>query len=123
MSKTHIPRFKILKNPRTIIIIGVIISAAALTMPCSHGADAPDIRTISGMVTSTDWVRSTIVVRYAISRTYYDIRLIVPKGVKISKQGDVISFANINIGDPVTVEFYYDPQGAAVALNISVHLL
>lgn len=75
-------------------------------------ADAPEIRSARGIVTSRDWVGSTITVNY--------IRFHVPAGIKVYKGSTTVGFTAININDPVIVKYYQDSSGAYNAVEITV---
>ncbi|MDO8661627.1 MAG: hypothetical protein Q7K98_00170 [Candidatus Omnitrophota bacterium] len=73
-------------------------------------ADDSDDKTISGTVTSLDWVKSTLAVRYADPYTGNtdEITLKITGDSELTRGSDSISASDIEQGDPLMVTYYRD---------------
>jgi peptide chain release factor len=78
-----------------------------------------------GLIVDVDWVGQTIVVRWLQTQgdvQYDEISIFVPDNTRITKGSDTISLSDINITDPVTVEYYNAAPGPLTAVSINVKL-
>ncbi len=73
-------------------------------------ADDSEDKTISGTVSSTDWVKSVVSVRYADPYTGNtdEINLRSTGDSEITRGTDSISLSDVEQGDPVSVTYYKD---------------
>ena len=96
-------------------ILYVLMLLLILSIPCysQDNSGNPPVSTIDGSVTSVDWVGAVISVNN-------NILISVPPDTVIYKGEDSISLTEVNEGDPVTVTYYDDPDGAHKALRIIV---
>ena len=81
------------------------------------------IRTVTGKVNKTDWVGSSMIVRWFEPNGNYDeIAIKVTKKTKIFKAGQPLSFSAINVWDDINVKYYDDPDdfGPLRAVGITV---
>ena len=110
--------------------VGLFLLAGVLLIaPFSHADEDEQpmiIKTVSGKVNKTDWVGSTMIVRWFQSNGNYDeITLNVNKKTKIYKGGNSLSFSAINIWDDVNVKYYDNPNDfgplRALAINVVSH--
>ena len=107
--------------------VGLFLLAGVLLIAPFSYADEDEqpmiIKTVSGKVNKTDWVGSTMIVRWFQPNGSYDeISIKINKKTSIYKGGDPLSFAAINIWDDVNVRYYDDPKdfGPLMALAINV---
>ena len=77
-----------------------------------------EIQVARGVVSSTDWVGSILVVNTGGD----EITLTVPDNTIILKGGRRISFAEVNQNDNVTVEFYDDHFAGLKVISITINL-
>ena len=99
----------------------------AVTLFISQGfcqeAHEQELRTVVSIVDSIDWVGSIMIVNWQNAEedfAYTSLTLQVPQDVVIYKGTDKIGFSEVNLGDEVTVTYYRDQSGQAVAKSISV---
>jgi len=73
-------------------------------------AEESDDKTVSGTVTSLDWVKSTLTVRYADPYTGNtdEINLRVTGDSELTRGSDSVSASDIEQGDPVMATYYHD---------------
>ena len=73
-------------------------------------ADVSEDKTISGTVTALDWVRSTLIVRYADPYTGNtdELTLRVIGDSELTRGSESISSSDIEQGDPIEVTYYQD---------------
>ena len=108
------------------VLVLFLLAGVLLAAQFSYADEAEQpmiIKTVSGKVNKTDWVGSTMIVRWFQPNGSYDeISIKVTKKTKIYKGGKPLSFAAINIWDDVSVKYYDDPSDfgplRAVAVNV-----
>ena len=71
-----------------------------------------DTMTMRGIVGSVDWVGSLLVVDA--------VQFLVTDKTKAYKGNSKIWFSEINVGDPVVVDYYKDDKGVLKAVRITV---
>ena len=110
-------------------VLILFLLAGVLSAPFTYAdEDAPPmiVKTVSGKVNKTDWVGSTMIVRWFQSNGNYDeISIKITRQTKIYKGGNPLSFSAINIWDDVNVKYYDDPNDfgplRALAVNVVSH--
>lgn len=106
---------KKIKGKKGMALLKTLIFAAAvftISGPCYCEDGARETRMARGIVTSRDFVSSTLVVNY--------VRYHVPPDVRVYKGNSKMGFSAININDPVTLRYYQDSSGAYQATDITV---
>jgi len=85
------------------LILTVMVISLAL-------ADDSDDKTISGTISSTDWVKSAVSVRFAQPYTgdMDEVTLRATGDSEIVRGTDSVSLSDIEQGDPVSVTYYKD---------------
>ena len=94
-----------------ILVTAVAVIAMSGLCYCQDSATR-EIRTARGIISSRDYVSSTIVVNY--------IRYHVPADVKVFKGSSKMGFSGINVSDPVVIKYYQDSSGAYQVAEITV---
>jgi len=97
-----------------IIVTGIMFMMAGVTNHC-YSEDSSEINetvTAGGTVTSVDWVGSVLAVN--------DVEFSVPSNVEVRKGNDKTGFADINVGDDVTVTYTKERDGSLKAVRIVV---
>jgi len=91
---------------RGVVILLVLISMGIAPLL----ALASDDSTISGTISGTDWVSSTVTVRYfdPYSGNNDEINLKVTEDTALTRGTDDISLSDIEQGDPVNAVYYND---------------
>ena len=108
------------------LIAGIWVCAAIIVAApayyCQEEIDTSKLERINGWVTSVDTFNSVISVKWQGSDyiNYNETTFIIPEGMKFRKGTDQIDIFDVNIGDPVTVEFYLDKTGAAKITRMDV---
>ena len=89
-------------------LVGLILTFICFTASLSWAEEGQ--KTISGTVTETDWVSSSISVRYFpdFSTDADELDLKVTSDAKMRRDTDAISFSDIEINDPVTATYFDD---------------
>lgn len=98
-----------------IYIVDIALIFAVILAPAGCYADKSDdqsVKTMSGTVTSSDWVGSVMVVD--------NIKFSVPSNIPVRKGNDDISVSEINNGDGVIVRYKVLPSGILEAISITV---
>jgi hypothetical protein len=100
-------------NFKKISLISFIIILGAITFSCWALNDNTEIKTISGRITDTDWVKSTITIRYfqPFSSNPDEITIFVPREAKILCGSSTLYRSDLEQSDPVTVSFYDTDMG------------
>jgi len=90
--------------------ICVIFLTLSSIIICAALADDSEDKTISGSVSSIDWVKSTVSVRYADPYTGNtdEILFRATSDSEITRGTDSISLSDVEQGDPVSVNYYKD---------------
>ena len=112
---------KHIKVFRALALAAVVIFIAGFG--CCEEKQEVKLRTVVSIVDSIDWVGSIMIVNWQNTEedfAYTSLTLYVPQDVTIYKGTDKIDFTEINPGDEVTVTYYRDSSGQAVAKSISV---
>ena len=82
------------------------------------------IQSVTGSIVSTEWVGDIICVRWLQAEGiigYDNLTISVPDGLKINKGTDIVTLANLNIGDNVTVKYYNDNFAGLKAVSLTVN--
>ena len=109
-----------------ILIAGVCVCAAlaiaAGTCYCQEDVNTSELKRINGWVTSVDTFNSIISVKWQGSDyiNYNETTFKIPEGMQFRKGTDQIDIFDINIDDPVTIEFYTDNTGATKIKRMDV---
>lgn len=104
------------------IMLQILAPEAAL---CQEVHNGRQIQFIQGEVAAVDWAGSKLVVRWFDNETLSndEINFFVPDGAKVTKGNEtVMGFAEIQVGDRVTVEYYNDSPGALKVISINVKI-
>jgi len=111
-----------MRRPAAIILIiaGAAVFSAA---PYCCGAGSPEraAKSIHGEVSSVDWVSGTLVVKWLDVEfdVFQEISFTVPDGFKIKKGPNTIDLSELEIGDPLIVNYYENPDGSTELININ----
>lgn len=130
--RRHSEKKKLRKDMRLVgleaLLIFTLFSMVSLGGPrqyCFGNEDSRQVKIIEGNIVDIDWVAQKIVVRWLQTQgqvTFDEITIFVPDGTKITKGSDTISLSDLNMTDPVTVEYYNDSPGPLKAKSINVKL-
>ena len=90
--------------------VGLAFLILAFVAVASASAEDGEEKNISGTVSSVDWVKSVVVVRYSAPYTGNtdEISLRVTGDSELSRGSESISLSDIEQSDPVTVTYYRD---------------
>ena len=86
-------------------------------------ADNRQILTLRGQISQIDWVASSITVRWLQAEGYvaYDeTTFFVPDNANVTKGGNVIGLADLQVGASVTVEYINTSPGPLKLINLTV---
>ena len=95
--------------------------AAVFLMITPLFLQAEEEMTVSGTVTDTDWVSSSLTVRYRdpYRGRFDEVTIKVPREAKLNRGTRQITFSDIRQSDDVTVTFYADDLNGFKAKRIS----
>lgn len=106
------------------IMFMFLLSAVAWDAPvyCEDEVTGHKILILKGNVSSVDWVKSMIVVKWFDRSDFRfdEVALYTERNTKITKKGSSIGLGDLNTGDRVIVEFYNDSPNPLKAVSITV---
>jgi len=79
-----------------------------------------ELRTAKGRVVAVNWIAQTLTVRFFVDGAFDELNLFIPEKIKIAKNNNAISFANINIGDQVKADYYNTSPGPLKVISLAV---
>ncbi|MBN2453767.1 MAG: hypothetical protein JXB40_05875 [Candidatus Omnitrophica bacterium] len=107
------------------ILLGLFLMAAVMLSGgecfCEDIEDR-DIRTMSGTIDAINTFDSMITVKWQdydlihFNKTTFKI----PEGMKFYKETDIIDIFDLNINDPVNIEYYIDNTGRPIMVRMDV---
>jgi len=105
--------------------LAIIFAIIILTNQASfvYGEDDSkkyELRTVKGRVVAVNWVAQTLTVRFFVAGDFDELDLFIPEKIKIAKDNNAISFANINIGDQVKADYYNTSPGPLKVISLAV---
>ncbi|MCX5677836.1 MAG: hypothetical protein NTY76_01880 [Candidatus Omnitrophica bacterium] len=95
-----------------IFVIAIMMQACGESY-CDDSAVGRQIRRMEGTITAVDTFDSTFAVEWqGEDLIHYNVTTFkVPEGMDFYKGTDMVDILDINIGDPVTIEYYIDGSG------------
>ncbi len=103
------------------LIVFMVISTIAPAY-CQEEAGNRQLNTFSGIISSVNWVDSTVKIRYIVNRGTHEAFFSVPPEAKIFKRNRPIWFSEVNIGDHVIVSYYTDHAGVLKIASLTVEV-
>lgn len=82
--------------------------------------DTPGVKTLRGLVSSIDWVASTIVVRWLDQTVYDEMTFTIPSDVQVYIRNQPVELSDINLSDDVTIEYINNGYAGLKVLSITV---
>lgn len=109
---------------RLAAIILIIVSVVAFGSAPSYsdaGTSERPVKTIHGDVSSVDWVSGTFGIKWLDIEydVYQEMSFTVPDGFKIRKGPNTMDLSELEIGDPLIVNYYANPDGSAELIDIN----
>lgn len=109
---------------RNVIILAAVFSIG-IAAPCHCQEDqqqeqARQIATVTGNIAELDWAGSKMTIKgfNPADNTNREVVISVPDDAVMNKGTEGIGFAELEIGDEVTVKYYEDPQGNATLVSL-----
>lgn len=110
---------------RRLAAIILIISSAmvfkAAPSYCESGASGRAAKSIHGEVSSVDWVGGTFAIKWldVEFNDYLEMSFKVSDGFKIKKGSDTIYLFDLEIGDPLMVNYYENSDGSTELISVN----
>lgn len=102
-------------------VIGLaILLAAGLVVPCYPQDQTSQTNEMQGTIAELDWAGSKLVLRTFIDNNFDEAVFIVPDDVKVYKGTGSWSFAELNVGDRIVVQYY--PQKFMLPKIVSIRV-
>ena len=99
-------------------ILGILVVAAA-SVYASEDDRSRRIQNIQGDVVAMDWVGSKMTVNSGLAYPNDEVTVEVSSNTLISREGQRLSFSDIEVEDGVSVDYVVDPgTGAFIAKRI-----
>ena len=106
----------------TISVVTVAIAAMVLSGGSCSAEDTEDrdMRSMDGNITEVDTFNSTITVKWQDQNLigYNYTTFAIPEGMTFYKGSDTVDIFDLNIGDPVTIEYYIDKTGTSKIVRL-----
>ena len=113
-----------MRSVKSILWIAVIAFAiqAGGSAYCDDNAISQDMRRMEGTITAVDTFNSSLTVQWqGMDLIHYSVTtFIIPEGMTFSKGTDTVDIMDVNIGDPVTIEYYVDGTGTPKIVRMDV---
>ncbi len=89
---------------------------------CDDNAVSRTIRRMEGTITAVDTFNSSIAVQWqGVDLIHYSVTtFIIPDGMQFYKGTDMVDIMDVNIGDPVTIEYDVDNAGTPKILRMDI---
>ena len=114
---------------RAVKLLSCIIVAVALAMQIAGSAHCDDdnmsqaLRRMGGTITEVDTFNSAIAVQWQDSNLigYNSTTFIIPDGMQFYKGTEKVNIMDLNIGDPVTIEYYVNNSGTPKMVRMDIN--
>jgi len=110
----------------TKIFLGILIIAAVMQIGaechCDNSIIGRAIKRMSGNITAVDTFESTVAVQWQDQDLiHYNITTFkIPEGMTFSKETDTVDILDVNVGEPVTIEYYVDESGTPRIVRMDI---
>ncbi len=103
-----------------LIVSGMSVFGAAPSY-CESEAAGRAAKSIHGEVSSVDWVGGTFTIKWLDIEfdVYQEMSFNVPDGFKIKKGPDTIDLSDLEIGDPLMVNYYENSDGSTELISVN----
>jgi len=103
-----------------LIVSGMFVFNAAPSC-CESEAAGRAAKSISGEVSSVDWVGGIFLIKWfdTESDVYQEMSFKAPDGFKIKQGTNTTDLAGLEIGDPLVVNYYENPNGSTELISIN----
>jgi|GEM_PF-3519326 len=108
-----------------LLLAGAIV-ASVITFgagPCpAQDVEERDMKMMSANLTAVDTFNSTITVKWQDTDLihYNYLTFAIPEGMTFDRGSDKVDIMDINVEDPVTIEYYFDPSGTPKIVRMQV---
>ncbi|MBL7158513.1 MAG: hypothetical protein ISS91_03300 [Candidatus Omnitrophica bacterium] len=111
----------ILGSLLAICICAIFITGASASY-CQERIATNQLISINGRITEIDTFNSVISVKWqGYDAINYNTTLFtIPEGMRFSKGTEIVDIFDLNIGDPVTIEYFIDNTGTAKMVKMTV---
>lgn len=96
--------------------IMIVFTIVLLFSAISFSEERPGpLKSVTGNVVEADWVGSLLIVDCGEQMTFF-----VPTQTRVMHEADEASFADIEQGDPVDIQYYEDSHGTLKTVGIQI---
>jgi hypothetical protein len=106
-----------------VVMVAFAIQACGVDISyCDDDAVTREIRRMEGSITAVDTFNSSITVQWqGADLIHYSVTTFtVPEGMQFYKGTDMVDILDVNIGDPVTIEYHVDRIGAPQIMRMDI---